>query len=500
MVDARAILDELAAGGVRVTRLTGDSRDVRAGDVFVACPGAAVDARRFIPQAIAAGAAAVLWEKAGFAWNAAWTVPNLGVTGLRALVGPLAAEVAGRPSEALWIAGVTGTNGKTSTSQWIARALETRGTPTAIVGTLGIGRIDAPLDPDPNTTPDPIVLQTSLARFRDTGVEAVAMEVSSIGLDQGRANGVAFDCAIFTNLTRDHLDYHGTMEAYAAAKLRLFDCPTLTHAVVNLDDPLGVRIAAHLRGRGVHRIGYSASGTAAAVDCETLLVARGVVHSPAGLAFRLGLGDRTIAVETALVGGFNVANLLAVCGALLAHGVALDDAVALLATLPPVPGRMQRIGGGDAPSVIVDYAHTPDALEKVLHAARDLATAGGGRLTVVFGCGGDRDRGKRPLMGAVAARLADRIVVTSDNPRSERPEAIIDDIRPGLGGAAADAIVDRAAAIRHAVDAAVAGDVIVLAGKGHEPYQEIAGVRHPFADALVARAALDAARARGART
>jgi UDP-N-acetylmuramoyl-L-alanyl-D-glutamate--2,6-diaminopimelate ligase len=493
---AAEVLAALAAQGLRPRRLTADSRAVRSGDVFVAYPGQAADGRRYIGAAIGAGAAAVLYEEAGFEWEPAWCVPHVAVPGLKPIVGALAHEVYGRPSERLWMAGVTGTNGKTSTTQWLMQALNRAGRKTAVIGTLGLGFADA-LAAVPNTTPDAIVLHEALARFVAERAACVAMEVSSIGLDQARVGGVAFDCAVFTNLSRDHLDYHGTMEAYAQAKMQLFDWPGLAHAVVNLDDPLGVRITRRLDGRGVQRIGFSASGTAAPVDVETLLAARDVRYSDAGLVFRIVAGTHEASVATRLVGGFNVANLLAVCGVLMASGFALADAAALLAHLTPVPGRMQRVAAAGGPAVIVDYAHTPDALEKVLVAARDLARTHGGRLVAVFGCGGDRDRGKRPLMGAIAGRLADEVVLTSDNPRSESPEAIIDAIVPGLVGASAThrIEVDRRAAIAAAVRAARAGDVVVIAGKGHEPYQEIDGVREPFSDAAVAEAALRGSRA-----
>lgn len=507
------VLAALSAQGAQVVRLVSDSRQVRPGDTFVACRGTTQDARHFIPQAITAGAAAVIWDAGGsapglaresgsketadFAWDPAWRVPNVAVPGLRSMVGPLASELLGAPSRSLWIAGVTGTNGKTSVSQWVAQALRARGERAGVVGTLGIGLV-GPAGPEltanPNTTPDPIVIQEALAAFRDAGATVAAMEVSSIGLDQDRVNGVRFDCAILTNLTRDHLDYHGTMERYAEAKAKLFDTPSLSHAVLNLDDALGVRIAASLKRRGVERVGYSASGTAARIDCERLLLARRVEYRPEGLRFALVEGKTEHPVATRLVGSFNVANLLAVCGALVARGLDLTEAVAYASALAPVPGRMERVGGGGQPWVIIDYAHTPDALEKVLQSARELANAGDGRLIAVFGCGGDRDRGKRPLMGSVAGRLADHVIVTSDNPRSEDPGFIADQIAEGLAGQAAewDTVLDRRTAIIAAARLARPGDVIVLAGKGHESYQEIQGVRTVFSDRAEARAALDA--------
>ena len=483
----------LALGGVTAERLCSDSRTVRSGDVFVAYPGESADGRDYIAAAIGAGACAVICEHDGFKWDDAWTVPHVMVRGLRALAGPIAHIAYGRPSEALWVAGVTGTNGKTSTSQWLTQALGAAHHRAAVVGTLGLGFPGA-LEDNPNTTPDPIVLHAALARFLAAGADCVAMEVSSIGLDQGRVNGVAFDCAVFTNLTRDHLDYHGTMEAYAQVKMRLFESPTLTHAVLNLDDPVGVRIARAMRDRGVRRIGFSATATAAPIDVETLLSARRVRYGTKGLEFAISDGASEVSIATTLVGGFNAANLLAVCGALLAAGIDLQHAAQLIARLAPVPGRMQQVTRAGGPMVVIDYAHSPDALDKVLAAGRELAAARGGRLIAVFGCGGDRDRGKRPQMGAVAARHADHVVVTSDNPRSEDPAAIVAAIVEGLAAdlAGYEAIVDRREAIRQAITAARSADVIVLAGKGHEPYQEINGVRHPFSDAAEAAAALEA--------
>lgn len=503
-------LTALRAQGVQPTRLCADSRALRAGDVFIAYPGSAHDGRQFIEAAIQCGVAAVVYEQDGFRWQARWnvrqdadhTIAHVGVRGLRQVVSELAHEVYGRPSERLWVVGVTGTNGKTSTTQWIAQALEALPRPSAVIGTLGIGTVAAArregLAANPNTTPDPIVLQEALARFVRDGAQCAAMEVSSIGLDQHRTDGIRFDCAIFTNLTRDHLDYHGDLETYALAKMRLFEYTSLSSAILNLEDPFGVRIAAALRDRSVRRIGYSASGTAAKVDVDTLLCARDVHYRDDTLAFEIFDGRESVRVHSQLVGGFNVANLLAVCAGLLAAGIDLARAGTLLETLEPVPGRMQRLNRPGQPSVIIDYAHTPDALEQVLTAARQLAQVRSGRLIVVFGCGGDRDAGKRAPMGAIAVRGADQVIVTNDNPRSESAEAIIADIMSGISGISgvnsSDAAVsiesDRRRAIAAAIAHAAATDVVVLAGKGHESYQEIAGVRYPFSDLDEANAAL----------
>jgi UDP-N-acetylmuramoyl-L-alanyl-D-glutamate--2,6-diaminopimelate ligase len=360
-----------------------------------------------------------------------------------------------------------------------------------VIGTLGLGLVGA-LEENPNTTPDAVVLQRSLARFLDAGARSVAMEASSIGIDQGRVDGVQFAAALFTNLSRDHLDYHGDMERYAQAKLALFRAPGLAGAVLNLDDALGVRIAQTLAGSGVDRIGYStAAGVAAASGLEHMLEAHDIVLSAAGLRFNLVSNQGSARVAAPLVGRFNVANLLGVIGVLLTAGFTLDAAAKAASRLEPPPGRMQRLGGDGRPLVVVDYAHSPDALEKCLAALRDVARGHGGRLVCVFGCGGDRDRGKRPLMGEAASRHADFVWLTSDNPRSESPAAIIDEIRPGVR-VAHDVRVDRREAIRAAVGTARADDVVLIAGKGHEPYQEIAGVRRPFADVVEAGLALKA--------
>ncbi len=483
------ILSELRQLGVTPVGLAVDSRSVAPGEVFLAYPGERADGRRYLRDALARGASAVLWERAGFDWPGELAVPNLPVPGLKRLAGRLAAEVYGRPSERLWVCGVTGTNGKTSCSQWIAQALEAGGRKTAVIGTLGLGLVGA-LEENPNTTPDAVVLQRSLARFRDAGARCVAMEASSIGIEQGRVDGVRFAAALFTNLSRDHLDYHGDMERYAQAKLALFRAPGLACAVLNLDDALGVRIAQTLAGSGVDRIGYStAAGVAAASGLEQWLEAHDTALSAAGLRFTLVSNQGSARVAAPLVGRFNVANLLGVIGVLLTAGFTLDAAARGASRLEPPPGRMQRLGGDGRPLVVVDYAHSPDALEKCLAALRDLAR--GGRLVCVFGCGGDRDRGKRPLMGEAASRHADFVWLTSDNPRSESPAAIIDEIRPGVR-AAHDVRVDRGEAIRAAVGTAHVDDVVLIAGKGHEPYQEIAGVRRPFADVVEAGLALEA--------
>ncbi len=482
MSAAAQVLETLRQAGVQATRLALDSRRVQPGDVFLALPGAHADGRDFIADALARGAAAVICAAGGKIIGAGGTAPILEVADLAARTGEIAHLVYGRPSERLWMAGVTGTNGKTSVSQWIAQALDLLGTQCGVIGTLGNG-YPGRLETSPNTTPDAVTLHAALARFVAEGAAACAMEVSSIGLDQGRVNGVRFDVAVLTNLTRDHLEYHGSMAAYGAAKARLFEMPGLAAAVLNLDDPFGGELAARLRGR-VPTIGYTLNG---ADGADTVLRATELRETGAGMSFTL----EGVRCSAALVGRFNAANLLAVTGALLARGHTMGEIAAVLPQLTPPPGRMQPLGGDAAPLIVVDYAHTPDALEKVLTTLRGTAAARGGRLVCVFGCGGDRDPGKRPLMGALAERLADAVLVTSDNPRSEDPQAIIEAIRAGMRQAAPGE-ADRAAAIGRAIRRAAARDVILIAGKGHEPYQEIKGVRLPFADGAVATAALAA--------
>lgn len=431
----------------------------------------------------------MLWESEGFSWDPALRAPNAGVRDLKARAGFLAHEFHRRPSEAMWVCGVTGTNGKTSCATWIAAALASQGVKTGLIGTLGAGFPGA-LAPLENTTPDVLDVHRLLADMKREGAGAAAMEVSSHGLDQGRTNGVAFKCALFTNLSHDHLDYHGSMEAYAAAKARLFDVPGLEAAVLNLDDVLGVRLAAKLAARGLRTIGYSLDRAAIVPGS----VSEWICASPAGpgrIAIESSRGNASVAFGQ--LGRFNLANALGVLGCLVARGLPFQDAARLLASLPPVPGRMQRVGSGDqgGPLVVVDYAHTPDALDKVLQALKIEASARGGKLAVVFGAGGGRDAAKRPSMGAAAARHADHIVLTSDNPRGEDPLAIIAAIARGIS-TPHEVESDRALAIAAAIEGAAPADVVLIAGKGHEQTQEVLGARRPFSDADIARAALAA--------
>ena len=480
---AAALIRDFAALGVEPTGVADDSRQVRPGDLFVAYPGDLADGRRFIADAIARGACAVLWQAGGdFAWNPAWTIANRCAEGLRALCGPLAHALFGQPSERLSLIAITGTNGKTTISQWLARAYPQ---PCAIIGTLGAGMPGRLVDTG-LTTPEATMLTRYLAEFCEAGARACALEASSIGIEEGRLDGARVDVAVFTNLTRDHLDYHGTMADYAAAKARLFTWPRLRLAVINLDDPFGRELAAQSTAAKV--IGYTQSGQPS--DRQGVISAENVEQGIDGLRFRLCAPNGRAHVATGLLGRYNISNLLAVAAVLIDAGLAPAEVAERFAQLAPPAGRLEKIGGNDEPLIVVDYSHTPDALESALNALRPVASARAGQLVALFGCGGDRDHGKRPLMGEIAARLADRVVLTSDNPRSEDPAAIIAQIN--AAAPAAEVIAERGEAIARTIATADSADVILLAGKGHEPYQEIAGIRRPFSDVEQARAALAA--------
>ncbi len=475
--------------------LTTDSRRVAPGAAFIAWPGHAQDGRQYVTAALDAGAAACLVEAEGVEAFGFDDGRIAALPRLKAATGPLAAAFAGAPSRALRVIASTGTNGKTSTAWWVAQALTALGARCGVIGTLGVG--EPPLGDAPGriestglTTPDPVTLQDAFRRFADAGFAACAIEASSIGLAEHRLDGTAIDTALYTNFTRDHVDYHGSMTAYWFAKSRLFEWPGLRAAVINVDDEQGAAVARQFRDGPMALWTY-------AVHRPARLRALDVGYADGGLGFELHEGGQRAAVRTSLIGDYNVSNLLAVVGALRAAGVPLADAAAACSRLGPVPGRMQRVpGAAGEPEAVVDYAHTPDALEKALQALRPLTQARSGALWCVFGCGGNRDATKRPLMGALAVQLADHAVVTSDNPRGEAPAAILSQIVAGMAQPAqAIVIEDRREAIRHAVRTAAANDVILIAGKGHEDYQEIAGARLPFSDAAEARAALDARRA-----
>lgn len=477
-------------------RVTGtlqtDSRQVRAGDGFIAWPGAATDGRAHIGDALARGAVACLVEQEGADAFALDGLPVAALRGLKAATGPIAAEWFEHPSHRLDVLAVTGTNGKTSTSWWIAEALNTLSKNEllpqggcALVGTLGVG-VPPALTSTGLTTPDPVRLQRAFQQFSDAGRTACAIEASSIGLAEHRMVGTRIRVALFTNFTQDHLDYHPSMVAYWQAKSVLFDWPGLQAAVVNIDDQRGAELHAALAERQLDLWSVSTTGPAR-------LAARDIHMGDGGLCFTVAEGVHTLVLQTRLIGHYNVSNLLGVLAGLRALGVPLEHALYACAQLSPVPGRMEQIQSPGQPLVAVDYAHTPDALEKALQALRPVATERGGQLWCVFGCGGDRDAGKRPLMGAVAQHHADRVVVTSDNPRSEDPAAILHQILQGtIAGSTVRAEPDRAVAIAQALIEAAPADVVLIAGKGHEDTQETAGVRVPFSDMAHAQSALAA--------
>ena len=472
------LFSQLAKAGIQPCHLVNDSRAVGPGDVFVAYPGETSDGRRFIPNAIHQGAVAIMYEKAGGRWLKEWNVPHQAILGLREEIGAIASEFYGNPSQDLWAIGVTGTNGKTSCSHWLAQCMQSLGLKTAVVGTLGNG-FPGSWAASANTTPDAIKLQRMLKEFVSDGAEALAMEVSSHGLSQGRVNGTKFDIAVLTNLSRDHLDYHGDMQSYAAAKSSLFDWPRLKSAVLNSDDELGRQLALKLHARGQRVLTYGIES--GAVSCTALRFLEG------GIAMEVMTPWGRAEMTANVLGRFNAYNLLAVLATLLASNISLSQALAAMDSIQPIPGRMQQLGGAGKPVVVVDYAHTPDALAKVLSSLREQTV---GRLFCVFGCGGNRDKGKRPQMGEVASQLADQVVITSDNPRHEVPRSIIDDIVAGMSGNY-QIEEDRAAAIEKAIHLAKPGDVVLLAGKGHETYQHIGNEKLPFNDAEVAQRVLN---------
>ena len=507
-----ARLSDLTAGlvaapaGIEVSDVTLDSRAASPGALFLACRGHGCHGAQFAGEALARGARAVLYEPATGALElveaslsglprerrsgpaGVFVAP---VVQLSRHVGAIADRFFGQPSQALRVAGITGTNGKTTCAWLLAQALSRCNRPAAYMGTIGYGFPDALADTE-HTTSDAVTVHRRFAAMRAQGAEAVGMEVSSHALDQDRVGGVRFHTAAFTNLTRDHLDYHGTMAAYADAKARLFAWPGLAVRVINVDDEFGARLAGQLSAAQLV-ITTRASAPPAVPPNARVVRAERVEAAVSGLALDIESSWGAAKLDMPLIGEFNADNSLTVLAVLLAWGVPLADAAAALASCRAAPGRMEAFGGrGGAPLVIVDYAHTPDALAKALRAARRHCRA---RLRVVFGCGGDRDPGKRPIMGRTAAELADESVVTDDNPRSEPPERIVRDILAGIPrGATVRVEHDRALAIRGALEHSGPEDVVLIAGKGHEEYQICGSERRPFSDQSVARAALEAMR------
>lgn len=471
-----------------ITGLCQHSRQVKPGDLFFAYPGAQVDGRDFIADAIKKGAVAILVEEKSV--GASGARPNVGasraplqieIANLASYLGPIASRFYGEPSKHLKVIGVTGTNGKTSCSQFIAACLQTDKHPAGVIGTIGYG-LYGHLQQGPLTTPDALDLQKLFAEFHKQDIKHVAMEVSSHRLAQKRLNGTNFDIAVFTNLTRDHLDYHGDMESYAQAKRSLFALPGLKHAVLNADDLYGEKWLQELQGK-LPVYAYSLEQPKAHLS-QIPHVYVGQTHfDTVGMTASVYTpwGDGVLHNPN-LVGPFNLSNLLAVLTVLGITGMSLQQALDHIAQLKGVNGRMETFGGGKKPLVVVDYSHTPDALEQALKALRIHCQ---GKLWCVFGCGGDRDRGKRPLMGKIATAFADQVIITDDNPRREDPKQIVSDIMQGLLEPVNTVIEhDRRRAIAHAISCAQPGDAVLIAGKGHETYQIIGDEKFPFSDSM----------------
>lgn len=488
-----------------VTALTVDSRKVASlaseGVAFIAWPGAATDGRAYVAQALADGARLCLVELDGVEAFGFADARIAALHGLKAASAEIAHGFFGEPSAAMDVVAVTGTNGKTSTSWWTAQALSAVGRPCGVVGTLGVGRPNGQgFASTGMTTPDPITLHATFRRFVAEGCQAAAIEASSIGIEELRLHATRIAVAQFTNFTQDHLDYHGSMDAYWAAKQALFQWPGLRAAVINLDDPMGETLVDVCRAHSLDLWTYG-------LQQHARLQADRLQHEAHGMSFTLVERSDDLVevvdhaeVRTFMVGDYNVSNLLAVVGALRALGITLAQAVDACASLQPVPGRMQRVDASaelplsvtqDLPVVVVDYAHTPDALKKALDAVRPLAQARGGKLWCVFGCGGNRDPLKRPMMGAIAEQHADQVVLTSDNPRDESPAFILSQILAGITGHDDVCVLeDRRVAIADTLLRCDARDVVLLAGKGHEATQEVAGVKTPMSDVQEARHAL----------
>ncbi len=481
MVSIPSILD------CEITDLTMDSRQVETGKLFLAVRGQSVNGVDYIDDAIARGAAAIVCDTAAndesvspVSWKTSEAdrkVPVIAVEGLSKRAGEIADRFYGSPSSRLFVAGITGTNGKTSCSQFVAQALQ-QDEICGVIGTLGTG-LYGKLQHSGHTTPDVISNHRCCAQMRDNGASSVMMEVSSHALDQGRVDGIHFDCAVFTNLSHEHLDYHGDMESYAAVKRKLFEAPDLAAAVINSDEDYGRDLLTTI-DPSIRVISYGFQS-----EYSPMLLAYDIQMDSTGMRFGVKSSFGNGTVRTTLLGRFNVGNLLAALGVLLIKGLEFNEAIARLSNISTVSGRMERLGGGELPLVVIDYAHTPDALQHVLAALREHTQ---GILWCVFGCGGDRDKQKRPLMGRIAEQYADRIYITDDNPRYEDPLDIIEHIQAGMKHADKAYVErDRRKAIETAIQGAATNDVILIAGKGHENYQQIGDQKCPFSDLAEAR-------------
>lgn len=472
-----------------------DSRQVQPGDIFVAVPGAHVDGRTFVQAALDKGAVGILYSVDEAVPTLELSTPSLGVPHLERHLGDIAAAFYGQPSQGMLGVAVTGTNGKTTTAFWVRQALEKLGHRPGVIGTVGTFFEGQALDSPELTTPDAISLQRIFSQLKAMGADSFAIEASSVGLEQGRLQGANFKVGIFTNLSRDHLDYHQTMQAYEDAKRLLFSWPTLTDAIINIDDPVGRNFVQESKKHGIR---VWATGTqeqtvslAKSLGADHVIWARNLQPADMGMHFELHVDHQIISTSIPAVGVFNISNALGIVGLAMSMEADIEWTSALLRSLVPPPGRMEMIHRLEGPLGVVDYSHTPDALEKALVSLRPTAQARHGRLIVVFGCGGDRDKGKRPLMGEIACRLADQVVITSDNPRTENEQAILDDIVAGIPqGAPYEVIADRHQAIVRAIELAKAEDVVLVAGKGHETEQITATGAHHFSDAEELRAAL----------
>jgi UDP-N-acetylmuramoyl-L-alanyl-D-glutamate--2,6-diaminopimelate ligase len=456
-----------------ISGISADSRVIQSGFLFAAFPGVTTDGRNYITEAIKNGAIVVICEAEGFV-APKLDVPLIKIKNLHNKIGNIAAQFYNNPSKNLTMIGITGTNGKTSCSQFLAKALELNQISCGIIGTLGSGFPDK-LNSGNLTTPDPINIQQDLSILQQQGAKAVAMEVSSHGLAQQRVNGIDFNIAVFTNLTQDHLDYHGTMENYTKAKRQLLIRSELQHAVINADDEFGRSLITELQGK-LNIIGYSITD----IKSEVLMLrATNIELKKTGLSTNISTPWGDGVLTSNLLGRFNVSNLLAVLVVLGIMQIPLAKALRSIAKLTTIPGRLQVFGGGIKPLVVVDFAHTPDALQQVLINLREHCQ---GKLCCVFGCGGDRDKNKRPIMGRIAENYSDQVIITNDNPRTENPEQIINDIVQGFVYSKMKIIPNRSRAIEYAIDQAKAGDVVLIAGKGHEPYQIIGTKKIPFSD------------------